>query len=195
MSLAQITDKIKNDAQREADEILAKAKAQAEAVTKKTKEENDAVKASFDKRFEAEKPEIFKRREIVANLDVKKMMLQSGRDLIQDVYTTALDKMSKLGKDEYLSLAESLLKQAVETKEEILLLSADEKFINQAWIDAFNKNNNAQLTISEEKADIVGGFILVKGKIRTNCSWDMLIQVAQEKNEGAVIERLFKSAE
>lgn len=193
MSLAQITDKIKNDARLEADEILAKAKAQAEALAKKTAAESAEVQAGFDKRFEAEKPEIFKRREIVANLDVKRMRLQSGRDLIKDVYASALEKMGKLGRDEYLALAENLLNRAVETKNEVLLLSANEKFIDAAWIDAYNKKNKTELSISDEKAEIVGGFILVRGKIRTNCSWDMLLTVEQETNESAVIKRLFKS--
>ena len=39
MSLAQITEKIKNDAQKEADEILSKAKGQAEVITQKSGQE------------------------------------------------------------------------------------------------------------------------------------------------------------
>ena len=35
MSLAQITEKIKNDARKEADGILSKAKEQAESITRK----------------------------------------------------------------------------------------------------------------------------------------------------------------
>ena len=39
MSLAQITEKIRNDAQKEADEILSKAKAQADFITQKAGQE------------------------------------------------------------------------------------------------------------------------------------------------------------
>ena len=91
-------------------------------------------------------------------------------------------------------MAENLLNNAIETKDETVLVASDEKFIDQAWIDAYNKKNDAHLILSDEKAEIVGGFILVKGKIRTHCSWDMLIQIAQEKKESDVVERLFKSA-
>ena len=81
MSLAQITEKIRNDAQKEADEILSKAKAQAEAITSKAEKECAGIQEGFDERFGAERPEIMKRREIVANIDVSKMMLSAKREL------------------------------------------------------------------------------------------------------------------
>lgn len=195
MSLAQITEKIKNDAQREADEILAKAKAQVEQITKQAADESGKIKSNFDTRFNAEKPEIFRRREIVANLDVKKMQLQAGRNLINDVFATALNKMKDIDKGEYLSLCEALLDAAVSTKDEEVVVAADERYIDKNWVDAYNKKKNTGLVFSDDKADIAGGFILVRGKIRTNCSWNMLIQVAQEKNESGVVKRLFPSAD
>ena len=93
MSLAQITEKIRNDAQSEADEILSKAKAKAQTIKEKAEEEKDIIKSSFDLRFQKERPEILRRREIVADLDVKKMMLRSRRDLISNVYAESLKKM------------------------------------------------------------------------------------------------------
>ena len=84
MSLAQITEKIRNDAQKEADEILAKAKAQAEALTSRAERECAEIQAGFDDRFGAERPEIMKRREIVADIDVSKMMLSAKRELTDE---------------------------------------------------------------------------------------------------------------
>lgn len=195
MSLAQITEKIINDATREAEAIVDKAKSQAEDIARRTQEENDTVKSSYDRRFELEKPEIFRRREIVANLDVKKMSLQSQRDIIRDVYVIALEKMKGMPKEEYLAFCEALLGNAVSTKEEIVTVGANEKFIDQAWIDEYNKKNGAKLTLADKKADISGGLILTNGKIDVNCSWEMLIKIAQEKFEADVVKRLFKTAE
>ena len=98
MSLAQITEKIRNDAQKEADEILSKAKAQAEAITSKAEKECAGIQEGFDERFGAERPEIIKRREIVADIDVSKMMLSAKRELIEDVYRGTLEKMKALPK-------------------------------------------------------------------------------------------------
>ena len=80
-----ITEKIKNDARKEADEILLKAKTQAETIARKAVDECDDIQAGFDARFNAERPEIFRRREIVANLDTARMELKAKRDLIEDV--------------------------------------------------------------------------------------------------------------
>lgn len=194
MSLAQITEKIRNDAQKEADEILSKAKAQADALTAKAEKECGEIQAGFDARFEAERPEIIKRREIVADIDVSKMMLAAKRRLIEDVYSGALDKMKALPKDEYLALCTSLLGEAAKTKEEEVVVGADEKYIDEAWIAAYNAAHGTKLALSAEKADIAGGFILRRDKISVNCSWEMLLKVSQEKQESDVVKRLFPSA-
>ena len=194
MSLAQITEKIRSDAQREADEILAKARAKAELTSQRAEEEIDSIKSGFIRRFEVERPEIFRRREIVANLDVKKMMLQSSRNLIQDVYDISLEKMKMIDKADYLKLCEALLKCATTTKNEEIEVSPEEKYLDQAWLDGFNKENGTNLVFSEKKLDIAGGFVLTRGKISTNCSWDMLVQIMKEKQESDVVKRLFPSA-
>ena len=176
MSLAQITEKIRNDAQKEADEILSKAKAQADFITQKAGQECDEIKAGFDARFEAERPEIMKRREIVANLDVEKMMLRAKRDLI-----------------EYLNFCASLLDEAVSSRDEKVTVGAGEKYIDREWLAAYNGEHGSNLELSEERADIAGGFILVRGRTSIDCSWDMLIKVLQEKQESDVVKRLFPS--
>lgn len=195
MSLAQITEKIKGDAQKEAAELLAKAKTQAEFITQRADEEKDAIRASFEHRFELERPEIFRRREIVANLDVKKMMLQSSRDLIRDVYGMALDKLGGLDGPEYLALCEALLDKAAVTGDEEVQTGMGEKYLDKAWLDGYNAKKGTKLALSEVRPDIAGGFILTRGKIGINCSWDMLIQLAQEKQESDVVKRLFPEAQ
>ena len=124
MSLAQITEKIRNDAQKEADEILSKAKAQAEAITSKAEKECAGIQEGFDERFGAERPEIIKRREIVADIDVSKMMLSAKRELIEDVYRGALEKMKALPKDKYLAFCADLLDGGVTTKDELVVVGA-----------------------------------------------------------------------
>lgn len=193
MSLAQITEKIRNDAQKEADEILSKAKAQADSITQKAGKECDEIKSGYEARFEAERPEIIKRREIVAHLDVRKMMLRSKRDLISDVYREALEKLKSLPEKEYLEFCTRLLDEGATTREEKVIIGRNEKYINKDWLDAYNNNHGAKLELAEDRADISGGFILSRGRTSVNCSWDMLLKVSQEKQESDVVKRLFPS--
>ncbi|MDO5116108.1 MAG: V-type ATP synthase subunit E [Synergistaceae bacterium] len=193
MSLAQITEKIRNDAQKEADEILSKAKGQADFITQKAGQECDEIKADFDARFEAERPEIIRRREIVANLDVEKMLLRSKRALIVDVYSEALEGMKALPKDKYLDFCARLLDEGVSSRDEKVIVGADEKYLDREWLEVYNRDHDTRLELSEERADISGGFILTKDRISINCSWDMLLKVLQEKQESDVVKRLFPS--
>jgi len=193
MSLAQITEKIKRDAQADADLKIKEAQAKAATITKQSDDQCAAIKADFKARFDAERPEIFRRREIVARLDVNKMMLQAKRDLIADVYADALKQLADMPKEDYLAFCEQLL-DATGAKEGELQVSLGEKYIDNAWVDAYNNKAGAKLVLSAEKADIRGGFILEQNKIITNCSWEMLLQVAREQQETDVIKRLFPMA-
>lgn len=194
MSLAQITEKIRKDAEREAEEIIAKANSQADEIRCRATEENDALKSGFERRYEAERPEIFRRREVVAGLDVKKMMLQAQRNIINDAYAAALEKLRGLGREEYLGFCAMLLNGAVSSKKETIRVGVGEKYIDAAWIESYNQKNECALVLAGEKAgDISGGFILEDGRIGVNCSWEMLLQIAQEKFEADIIERLFQS--
>lgn len=195
MSLAQITEKIRSDATHEAEEIIAKANAQAAYIMQRAEEENDSVRSSYASRTKAEEPEVFRRREIVANLDAKKLMLQAQRDVINDVFAMTLEKLEKLEKDAYLDFCAALLDGAVSTKEETIRVGFGEKYIDNAWIEVYNQKHGAKLSLSDERSDFSGGFILENGKICVNYSWNMLIQIAQEKFEADVIERLFPPAD
>ncbi|MEG1823954.1 MAG: V-type ATP synthase subunit E family protein [Cloacibacillus sp.] len=193
MSLAQITEKIKNDAQKEADEVLSKAKGQVELITQKAGQECDEIKAGFDARFDAERPEIIRRREIVAHLDVEKMSLRAKRDLIEDVYKKTLAMMKVLPKEEYLDFCARLLDEAVSSKDEKVSVAKDEKYLDGEWLRVYNEQHGTNLELAEEPAEIEGGFILSKDKISVNCSWEMLLTVQQEKQESDVVKRLFPS--
>lgn len=195
MSLAQITEKILGDARDEAAQIISDAKAKAEEIAKKANDEAEAVRAAFERRFQIERPEIFHRREIVADLDVKKMMLGARRAVISDVYAAALKKLVNMDEKAYLDFCAALMDEAVLTKEEEVGVAADEKYINGAWIEKYNKRRGTKLTLSDARPDISGGFILTRGRISINCSWDMLLQAVREKQEAEVVKRLFPTAE
>ncbi|MDR2780759.1 MAG: V-type ATP synthase subunit E [Synergistaceae bacterium] len=191
MSLAQITDKIERDARDEASKILERARGQEAEIKTETEKEIKRIEASASERFDYERPEIFKRREIVARLDVNKIRLGAERKLISDVYAEGLLRLKNLGKGEYVSFCERLLKKSVESGDESVELSHSEKYLDAAWLEAFNKTNGFRLTLSERRGDFSGGFILSKGRIAVNCTWEMLIQAASESMESEVVSRLF----
>ena len=192
MSLAQITEKIENDARAEAQRILERAAEQEAEIKRRAEADVRALEDASRARFEKERPEIFKRREIVAKLDINKMHLDAQRRLINDTFDRALEELKSLDRDKYTSFFKRLLKEALDTGDEEMELSKKERFIDREWLDKFNSENKTRIKISDRRQDFSGGFVLNNGRICINCSWEMLLmQAAREKLETEVVHRLF----
>jgi V/A-type H+-transporting ATPase subunit E len=191
MSLAQITEKIEQDAKNEAKKILDTARERESEIKKDAEREIKNIEDASSARFERERPEIFKRREIVARLDVEKLNLGARRKLISDVFDAGLELLKSLGKDQYVAFFEKLLKKAYVSGDEVVELSGHEKHIDREWLDAFNARNSTRITLSDERQSFSGGFVLNNGRVSINCSWEMLMRVAQERFESDVVKRLF----
>ncbi|MDR1916599.1 MAG: hypothetical protein LBQ58_08505 [Synergistaceae bacterium] len=191
MSLAQITEKIESDARVESAKILERAREQEIEIKRAAEAEVKKLEDAAKNRFDKERPEIFKRRDIVARLDVNKIHLDAQRRLIRDAFSEGLERLKGLEKGKYLEFCNRLLKEAVDSGDEVMEISRDEKYINPGWVDEFNKANGTKITLSEERGDFLGGFILNKDRIYINCSWEMLMQATQERIENEVVHRLF----
>lgn len=191
MSLTDIKAKIEADARAEASEILSAARDHVEAIRQETDGEIRRMGELQKSRLEKETPEILRRREIVAKLDVKKEDLSARRGLIDEAFEEAKAKMAEMQGDSARRFAEILLLQAMETKDESLVVGRKEKALDAAWLKAFNAKNGSNLQMAEEKAPIVGGFILRRGLVDVNCSWEMLIRTAREELEAETVKRLF----
>ncbi|MDR1578926.1 MAG: V-type ATP synthase subunit E [Synergistaceae bacterium] len=191
MSLAQITEKIEREAREEAENILSRAREGVSGVKQDIDAEVSRLDKSARERFEKERPEIFRRREIVAKLDVGKIRLGVQRMLISEVYAEGLGRLGCLDKKAYTAFCEKLLKKAAESGDEVIEFSNGEKYMDAAWLDAFNSKNGTRIKLSEKRGDFSGGFVLHKGRIAVNCTWEMLIQAASERMESEVVRRLF----
>lgn len=191
MALADIRKKIEQEAAAEAAKLLDEAKAQADALEAEAAAEIAKSKEYYDGMFAAEAPEVRRRAEIIANLDVKKISLGAKQELIGRSFDAALDRLCALSSAKYLAFMEKLLDQAVSSGDEELLTASGEKRLTQSWLDKYNAAHHKKLKISAEKADIRGGFILRSGKISVNCSLETLIHWLKDELEPEVVKRLF----
>ena len=86
-----------------------------------------------------------------------------------------------------------MLKEAADSGDEVIEFANGEKYLDQAWLDAFNKANGKRIKLSGSRGDFSGGFVLSNGRIAVNCTWEMLVQVASENIENEVVRRLFSA--
>ncbi len=193
MSLAHITAKIEADARQEADEILAKSRSQADAIRNKCREELEQLDKATTERIAAERPEVFRRREIVANLDVQKELLITRRRVLDEAFERALEKLNELDEERYLALCENLLSEASSIGDEIVIVNPAEQYITESWIEEFNRKYKKDLVLGEGRESLTGGFMLIRDRIRVNCAWEMLLKVFREDREIDVAKRFHEA--
>ena len=191
MALADIKAKIKADSQAQIKALEAENDAKVRDISRKVNAEIKAVQDSYSTRLAKEEPEVLRRREIVAELDGKRIDLGVKQRLVGEAFDASLKQMTELAADKYVKFADSLMKQAVVTGKEVVFVGKNEKHLDQRWLDGYNASHNTSLTLASEKLPISGGFVLRDEKIDTNCSWDMLIADAREDIESEVVKRLF----
>ncbi len=193
MSLADIKVKIESDARKEAEEFLENARSEAHRILADADVKADRITREYRERLDNERPEILRRREIVAELDVKKLKLEAKRSLIEESFEEASFSLAKLPKARYIAFVSALMKDAITTGEESILVSKDEKYITQQWLDSFNEREGTHLTLSREKAKTKAGFVVRNGRVDINCSFEMLVNWIREELETDVVSRLFTS--
>ena len=191
MSLAEIKTKIEADARAEAQAILDKARAQADSIRAEADEQSLKIEKTYGERFAKEQPEILRRREIVAGLDVKKIDLGVKQKAISKAFDGAVEELKNLPSEKASDFLQKLLNEAVQTGRETVFVGEGEKNVTKEWLENYNKRKKTSLVLSDETRDISGGFILAEGDIETNCSWDMLVRWIRDDIEADVVQRLF----
>mgnify|MGYP002627460565 FL=1 len=190
MALADIKAKIQADAQAQIKAIEAENDEKVREISRKVNAEIKEVQDSYAVRLGKEEPEVLRRREIVAELDAKRIDLGVRQRLVGEAFDAALKQMTEMAPDKYVKFADKLLAQAVSTGEEVVLVGKNEKHLDQRWLDGYNASHNTKLTLSGARLSISGGFVLRNDRIDTNCSWDMLIDDARDDIETEVVKRL-----
>jgi V/A-type H+-transporting ATPase subunit E len=193
MALADIKTKIENEAQAEIKALLAEADEEVARIRAKADAEVKAIRGGYSERFGREQPEILRRREIVANLDVARIQLGTKRELIEKAYEEALHLLARLPEDKYLGFVHRLMAKAVVTGEEVVYVGKNETKITDVWLNHFNSTQNTKLSLASERLPIAGGFVLRNGRVDTNCSWEMLIRWVRDDLEAEVVKRLLPS--
>lgn len=193
MSLADIKKRIEKDAKQEALSLLAKADAQAKVVLQEAAEAAVQTENNLRAKLAKDEPEIFRRREVVARLDVRKVDLGAKQELIDQSFAEALKKLQSMDKKKYMSFCGKLLEKAIVTGDEFFIVGQEEKNLDSAWLESFNQKNTTRLVFDENRLPIKGGFILRRGLVDVNCSFEMLVRSLREELEKDVVTRLFSS--
>jgi V/A-type H+-transporting ATPase subunit E len=197
MSVEQITAKILSDAQAEVRQIEAEIAKRVEKIQAEERELVEAITKEAEEEGRRRAEDRQKKDMATAELELRKGLLAQKQELIQQVFDKALKRLYKLKGQEYQAFISQLLLKVVEIgDEEVIFSSADghktaEKLLEEVNTRLVKEGKKGNLRLVKENRALQGGFILRRGKMEVNCSFDTLFNTVREELEPDVADVLF----
>lgn len=176
-------DKITADAREKAAQVSAKYQAQAEKETADRKTRNEQAAAQREERLVS-----------VAELEARKTNLAARQEMVDQAFSLALKKLCTLPDEKYIQTTVSLLAKAAPDGTGSVIFSKEKHdSIGAAAVAAANKQlgEKGKLTLSNEVRPIQGGFVLVRGRVEINCTFETLVRLQKNTMAGEAANSLF----
>jgi V/A-type H+-transporting ATPase subunit E len=195
------------DAENVVAKIFADAGAEAEKVKNQAREKQAAEQAALDEQLrqyqkqtdalaqkaaEEEKSHLL----AAARMQIAKELLTEKRKILDEVFEQARRQLLNLPDRQYRQVIAGLMVRAVETGNEEVVVDKNENRIDQELVNQVNQRlagqNKGNLRLSDQRQELGGGFILKRGKIRTNVSFEVLLNQARKGLEIELAKELFE---
>jgi V/A-type H+-transporting ATPase subunit E len=195
--IEKIKEQILQDCEGTVNNILGEAKKQAEVIMNKAQLQANEKAESIRKKAINDSLEKVKIANSMAELEMRKSKLLTKQNIINEVFSKVLDRLSSLDGEEYEKLILNMLLSAIETGDEEVVLSSNRKskmsegFINKVNQSLVSVGKKGNVKLSDKTADIIGGFILMSKGVEINNSFEALIRLNRDEIEPKVAQILF----
>ena len=167
------------EAEKKAAEIIALATRQCEGYREKMSA--DTAKAVAD---------IAARTEVVAGLDAGRLMLAAKAEVLDKVYSLALEKARALDKKTYRKVVEGML-QCAENGDKVIVSERERGIVTKDMVAEVAKSKNIKLTLSSEKGTFDGGIILTSDGVDKNLTLETEFALLRTETEAETAKKLF----
>lgn len=198
MSLEKIIERIQNDAQNQVNEIKDRASAAADEIIEKAKADAGALRAQIVEKAKSEAEQRKQRIISTARLDFRKSLLAEKQKAIDAAFQGALGSLINMESAKYQEILKNMILVNIHTgHEEVILSKRDRARLGDNLVRAINRQlsksgKKASLTLSKDTYDIQGGFVLRRGKIELNSSFESLFKSFRGELESEVSKILFE---
>ncbi len=134
----------------------------------------------------AEREEIIRRKITVANLEVKKLILQAKQELISKAFSAAIDAV-KSDADGYEKMIVRMLSLASE-KEVVTFSKQDKKLFDEKWLAA---HTDKKVTFNKTYGDFCGGIVLSGPGSDKNMTLEVELEAVRSVYEPQIADILF----
>ena len=170
---------IETQAKKECDKILAEAKNQAEKNTSQIAEQADKKVLQINATSKSR-----------AELEVRNTLLKKRRSEIDKTVDGILDYLLNLSDSDYFEFIYKLASQLKGMSGVVILNSNDKARLPKDFEEKL-ADAGIKAEVSDDTADIVGGFILKHGDIEENMDFSALIDAKRDELEDYINRELF----
>jgi vacuolar-type H+-ATPase subunit E/Vma4 len=183
----KLAERILGDAEAEAQKALAEAESAAGAIRAESERALKALREAHSIKREAAVKSLLNGFMTRAALDGRKSTLAKKRTIIDETFVGAYHAMLALDENQRKRICERVLRAEAEGGETVVPAKADRKGIEQVLSGMKDK----QLKLSEQDANIEGGFLLLSKSYEKDCSFRSLMNDVRQDEETSVAKMLF----
>ena len=188
--LDKILERITDEAAERADAVIAKAQKDADKVIETATTEASEILIEAEEKALKLCSDISERAKSSTELFVRQEVLKKKQEIIEEVINSAYKKLLSLNEENYFNILLKLLANCPEKHGELILCKRDKNRITTEFTQKL-KSGFPNVKISEDEADIAGGFILRIGAIEENCSFSALFSNEHDKIVDKIYPILF----
>ena len=193
--LDNIVEEIRNQSKQEADEILKEADAFCKDYMNKIKKDVEVEVVSIEKKALADR-KLYEEK-TVSGMEFleRNSILRAKQQVIEQAIDKARESIAGLNDEEYFNVLEKLLRTNVQQgKGKICFSKKDLDRIPNGFEDRVKEivaENQGELVIDKEPANIKDGFVLVYGEIEENCTLKALFDSNIDRIKDIANKQLF----
>lgn len=193
----KIKVKIIADARERAEKILENARLEAQGIIKNAEKQAFQRVAIMTEKAKEEAALYKQRFHAAGEMEVKKNILKTRQETIDEAFSVALSKIAGLPDDKYSLFMEDILLDAAKDEEGVLVINKkDKQRLGQQFVDRINARfktmgKKAALKLAEEDLNSCGGFVVRYGEMEINCTLEVLLNMARPNLEAEVASMLF----
>lgn len=191
MSIEKITEKIISEAQEYAESAVADARNQEEDIIAKALKEADKILLNVQNNIKTESDKVFSRRNSLAQLETRKMLLQAKQDAVNECFERAINEIYNMEEEKYINLLVNILFDIGVRSGEVIFNKKDSETVGEKVVALANEKGN-DFRLSEKTIDAKGGFKVVSGKVEITATIESIIDDIKEEVTPDVVKALFK---
>lgn len=193
-NISNLTSKILEDAEDKKTSILNDANEQRDKIITKKEEEASAEEKLILER--AERDAAARKERIIsgAELNSRNEKLAAKQKVINSVFESSVEALCNLSNEELKDfVTDSILNSGIEGNQNLILNEEGAKVITTEVLNEINNklNSKATITLSSEKRNFKGGFILEKDGIEINNTYEALVSSIKDDLSLKVAQVLF----